>query len=85
MSEKFLLNISKEDLEFVEVPSIYKNFKIIQYTYSGTYLMETDTKGLNKWKINLPKGNYKILGFASDILKEKENITETKNFILLKI
>lgn len=56
---------------FVKVPDAYKNFVIKQYAFAGTWVMETDSKELNHWKINVPMGQYSILGFSHKI-KEYE-------------
>ena len=56
---------------FVKVPDNYKNFVLMQYARAGTWVMETDSKELNHWKINIPKGNYNIIGFSKS-LKESE-------------
>jgi len=56
---------------FVKVPDGYKNFVIKQYGFAGTWVMETDSKELNHWQINIPKGKYNILDFSHKI-KEYE-------------
>lgn len=56
---------------FVKVPDGLKNFVIKQYSVAGTWIMETDSKELNHWKIQIPKGKYNILGFSHKI-KEYE-------------
>jgi len=52
---------------FVKVPEIYSNFIIKQYGCAGTWLMETDTKGLNHWKESLPRSKYIVLGDAANL------------------
>ena len=62
---------------FVKVPKEYKNFVLQYYGYAGLYLMETDSKGLNAWKIKLPKAKFKILGFVDNITEdEKKSICD---------
>lgn len=56
---------------FVKVPDAYKNFVVKQYSVAGTWVMETDSKELNHWKIQIPKGKYGIVGFFNS-LKESE-------------
>ena len=73
-----ITELNKEDFLFVNVPEMYKNFKIVQYTRAGTYIMETDSTGLNHWKINIPRGNYEIVGFINNELTNK-------NFALKKL
>lgn len=70
--------MKKSNYIYVSVPDLYKNFKIVQYNVAGTYLMETDSTGLNHWKLNLPRGEYKIIGFTEDGGPDK-------NFALEKI
>ena len=56
---------------FISVPYIYKNFKIEQYSKRvGAYLMETDSKGLNHWKMKIPNGSYEILGLSNKLSPE---------------
>ena len=79
---KIILDIEKEKLHFVDVPEIYKKFRIINYGYAGTYIMENENTGLNHWKMKIPNGKYEILGFVKDIIVDDVEID--KNFILLK-
>ena len=55
---------------FIPIPYMYKNFKLVQYATAGTYIMETDSNGLNHWKINIPKGNYEIIGRSNELAPE---------------
>jgi hypothetical protein len=55
---------------FVSIPYRYKNFTIEQYPISGTYLMETDSKELNHWKIKIPKGDYEYIGRSNELSPE---------------
>ena len=55
---------------FIPIPYMYKNFKIKQYSRAGTYVMETDSNGLNHWKINIPRGNYEIIGRSNELEPE---------------
>ena len=57
---KITIDIPKSQLYYLEVPEIYKNFKIVNYGYAGTYLMETDSTGLNHWKINITSHSKKL-------------------------
>lgn len=76
------INIPDEELYFLDVPVEYKNFVIKNYGYAGLWLMETDSKGLNHWKVGLPnKGKgYRVLGFVNDVIIGE--ITTDKNFVL---
>jgi hypothetical protein len=61
------MNITKENQsEFllVNVPEMYSDFKLVHYGYAGTYIMETNSTGLNHWKMHIPKGNYELIGFV---------------------
>ena len=79
---KCIINISEHELYVVKVPEQYKNFVIEQFGRMGTWLKETDSKGLNHWKINIPKGRYEVLGFAKDIFLEDYDNEKYDNFIL---
>lgn len=65
---KIKIEVPEEKLYFLNVPAEYKKFQIVNYGYAGTWLMESDSKELNHWKISLPKQNYEILGFVNDVL-----------------
>ena len=62
--------IGKTEGLFIPIPYIYKNFKLVQYATAGTYIMETDSTGLNNWKINIPRGNYEIIGRSNELAPE---------------
>jgi len=79
---EIITELNNKDFYFLEVPEIYSNFKIMQYGYAGTHIMETDTKGLNHWKIKIPNGDYDILGFTKDLIIEVP--LKNKNFVLRK-
>jgi len=81
---KITIDIPEKELLFIQVPEIYKNFKIMNYGYAGTYLIETDTDGLNHWKKKLPNGIYDIIGFTKDVFREECEPSDT-NFILRKV
>jgi hypothetical protein len=73
MNKNEIVEFKTKDKEglFVSIPYSYKNFVIKQYCQAGTYLMETDSTGLNHWKINLPKGNYEYIGRSNELQPEK--------------
>jgi len=62
---------SKVEALFVSVPEEFKNFVIQQYPVAGTYLMETDSKALNHWKVQLPKADYSILCRLNEASEEQ--------------
>jgi len=72
MNKKEIIEIktNMHKILFVSVPYIYKNFKIVQYNRAGTYVMETDGKDLNNWKIKIPRGNYNIIGLSNQLTPE---------------
>lgn len=55
------INVSSNEIFKVEVPNEYSKFKIEQYGYAGTWIMETESKELNHWKVKIPNGKYIIL------------------------
>jgi hypothetical protein len=77
---KVQIEIPEDELYFVNVPIEFKNFEIKNYGYAGMWLMETDSKDLNHWKINLPIKKYEILGFVNDVILGE--IKTDKNFVL---
>jgi hypothetical protein len=62
--------IGKIEGLFIPVPYMYKNFEVVQYNTAGTYIMETDSNELNHWKINIPRGNYEIIGRSNELAPE---------------
>lgn len=81
------VELDEEELYFLDVPTIYKNFVIKNYGYAGFWLMETDSKELNHWKVSLPTSQifkgYRILGFVNDVFSDE--IPSDKNFVLQRI
>lgn len=81
---KLLIDIDEKQLHFINVPEIYENFRVVNYGFAGTYFLETDSKELNHWKINLPNNcGYQIIGFTKDCLVDE--FETDKNFVLRKI
>jgi len=76
---KIQIDIPENKLYFLNVPIEYKKFEIKNYGYAGTWLMETDSKELNHWKIKLPNSNYEVLGFTSEVCID---IKCDENFVL---
>lgn len=60
---------SKAELLFVALPKEYDKYTIQRYPMSGDWIMELNSKGLNHWKVNIPRG-YTILGKLSTISEE---------------
>lgn len=81
---KIQIDIPDDKLYFLNVPEEYKNFTIMNYGYVGMWLMETDSKELNHWKVNIPvkypMQKYKVLGFVKDVIVGE--IKTDKNFVL---
>lgn len=80
---KIQIEVAEKDLYFLDVPTKYNNFVIVNYGFAGTWLMETDSKELNNWKMTIPKGKYEVLGFVNDVIIGE--IKTDKNFVLRKI
>lgn len=64
------IKIGEIETLFISIPYIYKNFKIVEYPKAGTYIMETDSKDLNHWKIKIPNGDYEIVGRSNELWRE---------------
>ena len=78
------IEVDEKELYYINVPMGMKNFKIVNYGYAGSWLMETDSKELNHWKDSLPFGyKYEVLGFVNDVIIGE--INTDKNFVLRKI
>jgi hypothetical protein len=81
---KLKIEVPKNKLLQVLVPDHIEKFEIINYGYAGTYLMESNSKELNAWKIKIPNGNYEVIGKIKDVVID-ENLSEIEtdnNFIL---
>lgn len=72
--------IPEKKLYFLNVPEEYKNFEIKNYGFAGIWLMESDSKAFNHWKISLPMNKYEVLGFVKDVIIGE--IKTDKNFVL---
>ncbi len=46
---------------FVEVPIEFTKFIIQKFSRAGYWLMETESKEFNHWKVSIPEGNYIFL------------------------
>jgi len=82
---KLQIEIPKKELMFVLVPESVRKCKVVNYGYAGVYLMESDSKELNVWKMKLPNGKYEPIGRIEDVVFGIENLCEVetdKNFIL---
>ena len=81
---KLKIEIPNKYLLQVLVPEHIEKFEIINYGYAGTWLMESDSKELNAWKMQLPNGKYEIIGRFRDVLIDGDfsEIETDKNFIL---
>lgn len=55
----------------VEVPDKNNDYKIIRYSHAGTWLMETNSKNLNAWKVNIPQRKYIFIGNVSSLTGEQ--------------
>jgi hypothetical protein len=83
-NDKIQILVDEENLYFVNVPTEFTNFIVVNYGYAGRYLMETDSKELNHWKILLPHNySYEVLGFVNDVIVGE--IPTDKNFVLRKV
>lgn len=73
MNQNTIVNFKTDKVKglFLSVPYYYKNFKIVRYPKAGCYLMETDSRDLNHWKINLPLGNYEIVGLSNSLTDQQ--------------
>jgi hypothetical protein len=81
---KIQIEVNENELYFINVPEIFKNFTIKNYGYAGLWIMDTESKELNHWKDSLPKGyKYEILGFVKDVIIGE--IKTDKNFVLRRV
>ncbi len=69
--EQQIVKLTEKHIAVV-VPEQYKNFVIKNYGFAGYWLMETDSKELNHWKVFLSKGkcSYTFLFLSSQATEE---------------
>ena len=60
------------------VPDEPKSFRLIRYPVGGLFLMQTDNKGLNAWKVKVPEGIWQILGLSHEISGEYQTLLQSK-------
>jgi len=72
MNKNTIVEFKTKDREglFISTPYRCKHFKIVQYGYAGTYLMETKSKELNHWKTKIPNGDYEFIGRSNELEPE---------------
>jgi hypothetical protein len=51
---KLIIDVPKSKLLQVLVPNNIQKCEIVNYGYAGTWLMESNSKELNAWKMKLP-------------------------------
>ena len=81
---KLIIDVPKSKLLQVLVPENIKKCEIVNYGYAGTWLMESNSKDLNAWKIKLPNGKYEVIGRVNDVVAgvDLSEIETDKNFII---
>lgn len=81
---KIIVDVPKERILQVHVPDHIDKCEIINYGFAGTWLMESDSKELNAWKLALPNGNYEILGRVKDVVAgiDLSEIETSKNYLI---
>lgn len=81
---KLIIDVPKSKLLQVLVPDNIQKCEIVNYGYAGTWLMESNSKDLNAWKMKIPNGNYEVIGKIKDVVIDEDlsEIETDKNFIL---
>jgi hypothetical protein len=81
---KLIIDIPKSKLLQVLVPDNIEKCEIVNYGYAGTWLMESNSKNLNAWKMKLPNGKYEVIGRVNDVVADIDlsEIEINKNFII---
>lgn len=84
---KLIIDVPKDKLLQVLVPEHIQKCEIVNYGYAGTWLMESNSKNLNAWKMQLPMGNYEVIGRVKDVVSgiDLSEIELDKNFIIRKL
>ena len=81
---KLIIDVPKSKLLQVLVPDNIQKCEIVNYGYAGTWLMESNSKDLNAWKMKIQNGNYEVIGRIKDVVIDEDfsEIETDKNFIL---
>ena len=81
---KLIIDVPKSKLLQVLVPDNIQKCEIVNYGYAGTWLMESNSKDLNAWKMKIPNENYEVIGKIKDVVIDEDlsEIETDKNFIL---
>lgn len=84
---KLIIDVPKDKLLQVLVPEHIQKCEIVNYGYAGTWLMESNSKNLNAWKMQLPFGKYEVIGRVNDVVSgiDLSEIEPDKNFIIRKL
>ena len=84
---KLIIDVPKSKLLQVFVPDNIQKCEIVNYGYAGTWLMESNSKNLNAWKMQLPMGKYEVIGRVNDVVSgiDLSEIELDKNFIIRKL
>lgn len=84
---KLIIDVPKDKLLQVLVPEHIQKCEIVNYGYAGTWLMESNSKNLNAWKMQLPMGKYEVIGRVNDVVSgiDLSEIELDKNFIIRKL
>ena len=78
---KITIDIPEKWLHVVTIPDNKKDYKIVNYGYGGTWLVDADGKELNAWKTKLPDGKYEILGNAQHVM---DCVVENDKLLVLR-
>jgi len=57
---------------FVMLPEDVKSVKVIKYPVSGYWLMDTDSKDFNAWKIHVSNKPIELQSFVSNLTDEQK-------------
>lgn len=84
---KLIIDVPKSQILQVLVPDNIQNFEIVNYGYAGTWLMESNSKDLNAWKMKLPNGKYEVIGRVNDVVSgiDLSELETDKNFIIRRL
>lgn len=69
------MEVIRKELEtgkimFVPVPEGANEFKLFNFSRSGLYLKQTDSKELNGFDYKLPQGNWQLLGISDQLTED---------------
>jgi len=80
MNFNIKITVPEKRIYLLTVPE-GSEFKVVNYGFAGTWLMETKSDSLNNWKVKIDQAKWEILGYIDEVFIDEKPETE-HNFAL---